>query len=132
MDVSDPVITHDLVQCGSLVVVGLQHATNNVPAFPRQDAEKAPRSLDDFLALTRGLGGWLNGRCLFASRAGRPIMGSSASLTGLLLSSIRRAITIPVSGTVSVFFRCRLVLGFGGFRGTARAISLTFLLALAW
>jgi hypothetical protein len=35
MDVSDPVITHDLVQCGSLVGVGLQHATNNVPAFPR-------------------------------------------------------------------------------------------------
>lgn len=88
MDVSNPVITHDLVQCCSLVGVGLEHTANDVSAFPRQDAEKTPWSLDDFLALPGRLRGGLNGWCLFARCARRTFMGGSAGLASLLLSSV--------------------------------------------
>ena len=56
LDVPYPVIRQDLVECRSVFRVGLQHAANDVPTFPRQDPEKSPWALDDFLALPGILG----------------------------------------------------------------------------
>lgn len=56
LNVLYPVIRQDLVESRSVFRVGLQHAANDVPAFPRQDPEKSPWALDDLLALPRRLG----------------------------------------------------------------------------
>lgn len=83
LNVAHPVIRKDLVESRSLLRIDLQHSADDVPTFPRQDAEKSPGTLDNFLALTLLLGARREGRSLFAGGASRFFV--IACLAGLFL-----------------------------------------------
>lgn len=81
LNVVHPFIRQDLVECCSLLRIDLQHTANDVPTFPRQDAEKSPRAFDYLLALTLLLRARRKGWGLFAGCAGGFVV-----VAGLLLS----------------------------------------------
>lgn len=70
LNVAHPVIRKDLVEGRSLLRIDLQHSSDDVPTFPRQDAEESPGTFDNFLALFLLLGARREGRSLLASGAG--------------------------------------------------------------
>ena len=84
-DAAYPVIRKHLIESCSLFRVHLQHAADDIPTFPRQDAEKSPRTLDDLLTLGWRLGVWRKWRGLFAGGTGGRGLVVDTCLADLLL-----------------------------------------------
>lgn len=50
-DALDPIVGHDFIKSGTFLRVDLEHATDDISRFSREDSQQTPWSFDDFLAL---------------------------------------------------------------------------------
>lgn len=51
LDVANPFVGQHVIEACSFIDADLQHAPDDIPALARQESQKSPGALDDFLAL---------------------------------------------------------------------------------